>query len=147
MVRMIFAVLLSACAADVATTNDGASPTGIYHRPMTADAFNLELRADNTFRWSVSGCDSFGGGEGRVSVESKDEIVLLPAEGKTTFLWNGPEVAGQVPELRLVVTPDRLIESKTRRAWDPGGVCSICGGNLGPTGQEACDEPSFYEVP
>lgn len=146
---MLASVLLSACATDPVTTGDAggaleAAPTGLFHLPMTVDATNLELLADNTFRWSISGCDFFGGDKGRVSVEA-DELVLLPAEGASTFLWNNGELSSRVSEVRLEVSEGGLIDSQSGQSWVAGGVCSICGGGLGPSGQEPCGEPSFFD--
>jgi hypothetical protein len=147
---LLVCLAFSGCATEVVTTGVDAStpplvPAGLYHQPGEADAINLELSDDNTFRWSLLGCDTFGGDSGRVLVVSDSQLKLLPAEGETEFLWAGTVVVARVPEITLEIQPGKLVDSTSQQLWISGGVCPICGGNLGPTGQEACDEPTFFD--
>lgn len=131
----LFAILvLPACSSEA---------TGIYHRPGQVDSINLELRED-TFRWSVSGCDYFGGAHGRVQRGSDGTIILQP-EGRETFLWPGA-VNAQVARVRLEISGETLVERDAPGlTWVAGGVCAECGTNMGPSGQKECDEPTFFD--
>ena len=40
-----------------------------------------------------------------------------------------------------IIATDEVSHSDLQQIWKSGGVCAICGGNLGPTGLEPCVEP------
>ena len=127
--------------ADASANELAGDIAGVYHLPLTVDSINLELRDDHRFRWSLRGCDTFGGGSGRFDVTSATTIVLVPDAGHASFPWPGAGVM-QMTEVRLGVTSDKLIDDGgfDRQIWESGGVCPKCG-SLGPVGQQACDDP------
>lgn len=114
---------------------------GVYHLSVTVDPINLELRDDHRFRWSLQGCDTFGGGTGSFEVTSATTIVLLPGAGSSSFPWPGVGVM-QITEVRLKVASGKLFDDGgfDSQIWESGGVCAKCG-SLGPVGQQACDDP------
>jgi hypothetical protein len=122
--------------------DDGAVSGELFHVPGSIDAVNLEInRSSRTFRWSIYGCDFSGGGSGRVEVDGA-VLLLRPSAGAGDFGWPG----GRTDGVRLSPGPEpgQLTEAATPEViWEPGGICAICGGLLGPTGVEPCEEPFF----
>lgn len=153
--KRAIACLSVVCASACGGSSGSPVTPGLYHLPDRVDAFSLEIRAEGTFRWRVSGCDFFGGDEG-LWRSSDEGIVLLPLDGETTFLWLvGPrvqdverlDVSADADEEGLLVTGLGEGVPEPQR-WIVGGLCTICGGSLdpnvlqlGPTGLEPCDDP------
>lgn len=145
--------LMCACAGDASSEREQplkAAALGLHHLPSRVDAINLEFLEDDAFRWSLSGCDTFGGGSGRVEHESPTIVALVPEAGRSTFSWPGSVAVSPTARVRLHVFDDHLSELKDNGeagpTWLPGGVCTVCGGSLGPTGQEDCDDPRFFQL-
>ncbi len=89
-----------------------------------------------------------GGGCGIWKKTQPNGIVLLPADGQTEFSWidRGVHADDQVRVTtdasgELIVEVPEPGEKPTFDRWKKGRVCAECGGNLGPTGQQACTEP------
>jgi hypothetical protein len=40
-----------------------------------------------------------------------------------------------------VIAGNDVLGKSFSQRWDAGGVCAICGGPEGPTGQRACSDP------
>lgn len=74
-------------------------------------------------------------------------IVLAPGPGETSFEWMGGGFKDAASALRVTRAGDTVVVRGTiggevrEQKWERGRVCAQCGGQLGPTGQEACDEP------
>jgi hypothetical protein len=116
----------------------------LFHRLETVDAVNLEIsRPPRAFQWSIFGCDVSGGGNGRVEVDGVD-LLLRPSAGDDDFAWPG----GRTDLVRLSPGPEpgQLTDGgEPEIIWEPGGICAMCGGSLGPTGLEPCEDPFFLE--
>lgn len=150
---LLMSFVLTSCAGDEVDGSgqlaDANLSSGLYHLPMRADAVTLELSDDHTFRWLVQGCDYGDNDHGRWSI-AKGAVRLEPPEERATFRWFGElarldvstlmfsDAPGTEPGLRVT-----LVEQGVSRVqgWVPGGVCAVCEGALGPTGQQACDAP------
>ncbi len=75
--------------------------------------------------------------------------LLLPPSGSDEFNWIGEvaierhvssvllELSDEGQRLDVVMRGDEEIA----QVWQKGGLCAICGGQLGPTGTEACEAP------
>mgnify|MGYP003450011018 CR=1 FL=1 len=151
--RLGFLALCLTCACAVDASSEREQPLkapalGLHHLPNRVDATNLELREDDAFRWSLAGCDTFGGGSGRIEHEPQTIIALVPEPGRATFSWPGSIAVSLTNRVRLQVLEDHLTELRDNgeagQSWLPGGVCAVCGGKLGPSGQEACEDPQFF---
>lgn len=140
-----------AAPAPSSPTKEGARPpagvVGVFHLSRV-DATNLEIRADGFYKWSIEGCD-FGGGQcGYWKTGEGGKSIILDGGPATEWSHDGSFKA-RVTQLR--VTPDGQggveVQGITtgaesfRQTWEGGRVCAVCGGSLGPTGQEACDAP------
>lgn len=134
-------VCLWACAADATSS---AAALGVHHLAGEVDSTNLELREDDTFRWSLMGCDTFGGASGRVLHETPSILTLVPEPGQASFSWPSNFTVSARERVLLQVSKDQLTETNdsgaTGQSWSPGGVCAICG-PFGPTGQKPCADP------
>jgi hypothetical protein len=125
-----------------------ASAVGRYHLEGEADAVNLELYDDGNFRLGVNGCD-YGSLECGRWQQRGGETVLIPRAGAPNVHWFAQSsFRAEVKELRVARTGDDLrAEGSSRHAgpfvqeWKSGGVCAVCGGGEGPTGQRACEDP------
>lgn len=145
---LLIALVTASCAAsggDAADLEAVTTSTGLYHLPNRVDAASLELREDQTFRWSFDGCDTFTSDRGLVRAEGERVILLLPAAGHETFAWPTALSVSKAASVRLERAGDDLVELESGLRWVPGGVCAICGGPFGPTGQQACDRPSMLD--
>jgi hypothetical protein len=147
-----FALLLVACGGTTTPSEsapgspEAEAPTvGVYHLDQV-DATNLEIRADGAFQWTIEGCD-FGGGQCG-SWEKKDGKLVLSG-GPPGLEWSH-DGSFKAKLRALVVTrdgDDLLVAGQTEtgesftQTWKKGRSCAICGGQLGPTGQELCDAP------
>lgn len=118
---------------------------GVYHLAQV-DATNLEIRADGAFQWTIEGCD-FGGGQCGSWTRQDGKLVLSGGPPGLEWSYAGSFAA----KLRaLVVTKngdDLLVAGQTvdgeafTQTWKKGRSCAVCGGQLGPTGQESCTTP------
>lgn len=163
-VVMLLASALAACGGSTESSgasssgssgasSSGASPTpsgapvalGIYHLDQV-DATNLEIRADGAFQWTIEGCD-FGGGQCGAWTERNGKLVL--SGGPQGLEWTH---AGSFKQRMQTVTvtqsgDDVTVSGTTNdgesftQTWKKGRSCAVCGGQLGPTGQEACTVP------
>jgi len=129
---------------------EGLELLGLYHLPNMADAANLQLAQDGTFRWKIDGCDFASGDRGRWRARD-EKLILTPMPGKPTFTW----VAGLSFRTRFetieLEAGDRTGQvfatgiadgERVDQAWARGGSCVVCGGVFGrPSGQERCAEP------
>jgi hypothetical protein len=116
---------------------------GIYHLSDRADAINLELRADRSFRWSQRGCEGTSSDTGRFKLTSPTRLMLLPEAGRASFRWSALQ-ADQVSEARMELDSGRFFEptgigGQREQIWEPGGICPICDAASDSTGQAACD--------
>jgi hypothetical protein len=144
--------LLLACGDEVGAVRGEAAlrqaglQAGVYHLPERIDAADLQLNADGSFRWVVFGCD-FGGGDLGRWRSGGDSLTLLPREGRGKLRWFGNAALAEVESVTLRASDDGLEVSvgDELQTWRAGGLCAICGGGLGPTGVEACDDP-FADV-
>jgi hypothetical protein len=134
------------CLVGITPRNDWA---GTYFIPDKADAVNLVLEADGTFRWTIEGCD-FGGGDCGIWKRSQPHtIVLLPSPGATDFQWAGGVGIEKITSMNVVGDPGGDLvteipspgEKPLAQRWKQGRVCSVCGGTTGPTGQVPCTDP------
>ena len=156
--RLVPILVLSFASLALGCSNPIAPPDGValgIYNLATVDATNLELSPDQTFRWGIYGCDFGGGGAGRWEVDG-DNVVLLPVAGEDTFTWmaNGSFVNATE---RVELSSGRFEGEITAngsgpggafaQTWAEGGTCAVCGGMLGPTGQEACEDPYLGGVP
>lgn len=129
----------------------GRNTVGTWHLQQV-DATNLEIKSDGTFRWSIEGCD-FGGGDcGTWTLDPDGLGIRLNGTREGGFTWSSDgSFKTPVTSLRvtrtndasavLVTDPNDASASKPSQRWESGRVCAICGGNLGPTGQQKCSEP------
>lgn len=146
------ACLASACGGGTGKPASGATlsaaplPLGTYHLDQV-DATNLDLRADGTYQWSIEGCD-FGGGQCG-TWKQDDAGNLLLTGGSAEIVWTF-EGSFKQPMRTLAVKKDGedvTVVGETKggkqvsQKWKKGRRCAVCGGNVGPTGQEACDTP------
>jgi len=114
------------------------------------DAVSLRLdEGTMTFGWGISGCDFFGGDQGRIEKDG-NSWTLLPAIGRSSFTWDsGGSFGNEVTELTATIDGEldyldvrgQIGGSLVIQDWQHGGSCPICGGNLGPTGKEECADP------
>jgi hypothetical protein len=127
----------------------GSDPkqAGVFHKEQV-DATNLRIDSNYHFEWTISGCDFGGGDEGRWESHTEGGIVLLPNTGKTYFEWSHEGFKDRAVSLRLTREGDDVkiagsMEDGTviSQTWKGGCACAVCGGNLGPTGQEECKAP------
>ncbi len=134
------------CLVGITPRNDWA---GTYHLPDQADASNLVLDADGTFRWTIEGCDLGGGDCGTWKRSQPHTIVLQPSPGKASFQWSSGggispttalNVSSNAGSADLVIEVPQKGEKPTVARWKPGRVCAVCGGGAGPTGQKACTD-------
>ena len=71
--------------------------------------------------------------------------MLLPAAGAPSLNW--PNTSGmrslvaRAEGSAVVIEGNDTLGTAVRQRWEPGGVCAICGGSEGPTGQRACSDP------
>lgn len=104
---------------------------GVFHRPDSKGAYNIEIGADGTYRFVIDLCDSFGSGTG-------------------SWTWDGQRIhlsssSGSSATLRLADDGVRLISdglfssSEGELSWSPGGVCAVC--NPPETDKEPCQSP------
>jgi hypothetical protein len=141
---------IPACACLPGTTprDDWA---GTYHVAGAADAVNLVLEADGTFRWTLDGCD-FGDGDCGVWKKSQPHTIVLLSSAATanaTFAWNMGVGVSETTRLDvstdasgdLIVSLPQEGAKPTAQRWVKGRVCAICEGGDGPSGQQACTEP------
>jgi hypothetical protein len=120
---------------------------GIYHLTQV-DATNLELRADGTYTWTIEGCD-FGGGQCGTWKAGLGGAVVLEADKDEMEWMHDGSFKRRVKTLRVEkdgakgVTVQGITDDGEafKQSWSAGRACAICGGNLGPTGQEECDAP------
>ena len=152
--------LLAACGGSTESTPTGSSgssgtsggaPTGsalvgTFHLDQV-DATNLDVRADGTYQWSIEGCD-FGGGQcGTWKVSDENTVVL--ESGSADVEWSYAGSFRQVVQTLKVKKngDDVTVLGVTKdgesfeQSWKKGRSCALCGGSLGPTGQEACTAP------
>jgi hypothetical protein len=120
---------------------------GVFHKEQV-DATNLRIDSNYHFEWTISGCDFGGGDEGRWESHSEGGIVLLPNTGKPYFEWSHEGFKDRAVSLRLThegddvkITGSMEDGSVITQTWKGGCACAVCGGNLGPTGQEECKAP------
>lgn len=120
---------------------------GVFHKEQV-DATNLRIDSNFHFAWTISGCDFGGGAEGRWESHPDGGIVLLPSTGSTFFEWSHEGFRDHATSLRLTHDGDTVkiagsMEdgSTITQTWKSGCACAVCGGNLGPTGQETCKAP------
>lgn len=155
-----FFLLLAACGGSTESTptgssgssgSSGATPTaaelvGTYHLAQV-DATNLDVRADGTYQWSIEGCD-FGGGQCG-TWKTNEEGALVLESGGADIEWS---YGGSFRQVMQTLTVKKNGEDVTvfgvtktgksfEQSWTKGRSCALCGGNLGPTGQEACLTP------
>lgn len=121
-----------------------------FHREGMVDATNLILERDGVLRWRIFGCDFDSRGEEAWIREGKIAVVEpAPGEwlhwigdygalGEITRITLTPQGGGGELVVRLTFAGD---EPPVEQVWIRGGVCAVCGGSLGPTGQVACDDP------
>lgn len=136
-----------AASAPTESTPTAPDPVvGVYHLSQV-DATNLQLDADGTFRWTIEGCD-FGGGQcGTWTKNASGEIMLSAGDAELEWSWDGSFRQG-MRWLRVSKTADGVhVEGETTSSehvtqeWEAGRSCAVCGGNLGPTGQNECTDP------
>jgi hypothetical protein len=135
--------------------SSGASAAGPnveqpFHLEGLTDAYSLGFLDDGIFVLSVFGCDFCSVNGGRWRRES-DVIVLEPLDATTPIHWaDGSELAvdvtgGTVRTGAAQGTVDVSVVRKQggtiEQTWQPGRMCAICGGDLGPTGRTVCDLP------
>ncbi len=118
------------------------------HEVDGIDSTNLWLNEDGSFVWTINGCDFSGGGLGRWSVVSDSEITLLPPEGEDAFLWlDDISFMNEVESVTLTPADTGFVadasDNSTTR-WATGASCADCGGDMGPTGQDECEQPFGY---
>lgn len=94
------------------------------------DAFGLTI-SNSTVRWSVFGCDFWGGGELQGQLE-QDELVLTAADAGS-FEW----ATGYATLVKLRRLEDgnlgASVESELgprEEVWQPGKMCATCCGDL-----------------
>ncbi|HEY8380092.1 MAG TPA: hypothetical protein VIK91_26560 [Nannocystis sp.] len=121
-----------------------------FHREGMVDAANLMLQRDGVLRWRIFGCDFDSRGQA-AWIREGERAVVEPAPGETLD-WIG-DFGGLSEVIRMTLTPlgtgEALAvhltfagdEPSVTQVWIRGGVCAVCGGGLGPTGQEPCDDP------
>ncbi|MBX3191064.1 MAG: hypothetical protein KF819_28970 [Labilithrix sp.] len=133
-------------SAQAAPSESVSTTFGIWHREQV-DATNLEIKPDGTFLWSIEGCDFGGGGCGRWQADAEG-IVLQPLEGNVSFEWSHQGFKDRVRFIRIkregetVAIRGMIVDGESfTQTWKSGRSCAICGGSLGPTGQEACSTP------
>lgn len=125
---------------------NGSAVVGIYHLDQV-DATNLEIRSDGSYQWSIEGCD-FGGGQCG-TWKSNAEGVLALESGSAPVEWSyGGSFRAELTRLAVKKDGDDVLvlgETKDgksfEQSWKKGRSCALCGGQLGPTGQEACSTP------
>lgn len=120
-----------------------------FHREGMVDATNLVIGSDGVLRWRIFGCDFDGGGEAAWTAEGDSAVLERDAGGldwigdygvltgieRITFT---PEADGYLLAVRVTfLGGDPPVEQQ----WTRGGICAQCGGSLGPTGTEPCEEP------
>jgi hypothetical protein len=123
------------------------SLVGTYHLTQV-DATNLQIRADGTYTWTIEGCD-FGGGQCGTWRSGLGGTVILEADKDEMEWTHDGSFKQRVQTLRVEKdgTKGVTVQGITsdgqafRQSWSAGRACAICGGNLGPTGQETCDAP------
>jgi hypothetical protein len=123
-----------------------APALGTYHLDQV-DATNLDIRADGSYQWSIEGCD-FGGGQcGTWKQNDAGNLVLESGSAEIEWSYDG---SFKQPLRTLSVKKngeDVSVVGETKdgktftQSWKKGRSCAVCGGNLGPTGQEACSTP------
>ena len=120
---------------------------GVFHKEQV-DATNLRIDSNFHFAWTISGCDFGGGDEGRWESHSEGGILLLPNTGSEFFEWSHEGFKDRALSLRLThegtdvkITGKMEDGSIITQTWKGGCACAVCGGNLGPTGQETCKAP------
>ncbi len=127
-------------------TATGAALVGTYHL-SEVDATNLDVRSDGTYQWSIEGCD-FGGGQCGTWT-TKDEGTIVLESGGADIEWS---YGGSFRQVVKTLTVKKNGEDVTvvgvtsagesfEQPWTKGRSCAVCGGSLGPTGQEACGTP------
>ena len=130
---------------ETSKTSAAAAAIGIYHLDQV-DATNLEIRADGAFQWTIEGCD-FGGGQCGSWTEANGKLALSGGPPGLEWSHDGSFKA-RVTDIVVTKTGEDLLVSgltKDGRAftqtWKKGRSCAICGGQLGPTGQQECSTP------
>jgi len=138
----------SASPSGTPATNDPAAFEGVFHHEQV-DATNLRIDSDGHFHWTIEGCDFSGGDEGRWKAHPEGGILLEPANGYDYFEWSSGGFRDRAVALRLTLEGDVLTVKGTMdngepisQTWKAGCVCPVCGGNLGPTGQNNCPSPT-----
>lgn len=147
-------LLAAACGGSTSATPAGSSGTatdaealvGTY-RLDQVDATNLEIRADGFYQWSIEGCD-FGGGQcGTWKTDASGNVVLESGDADIEWSYGG-SFKQIVRTIQLKKSGDDVTVlgvtdtgKSFEQSWKKGRSCAVCGGNLGPTGQEACATP------
>jgi hypothetical protein len=120
----------------------GEWPPSELHLAGIADAVDLTLAKDGTFRLTLFGCDYSRCAAGTWRSES-GAVVLGAAEGNANFYW--PTTAGQVTSVVLIRDSLTAVQAQIAgpnaesQAWAFGLVCAACCGGLGPSGLYSCD--------
>ncbi len=123
---------------------------GAHDRPRgDLDALNLTIEGE-TIRWSVFGCDFYGGGELQAQLKNR-ELEITNAQGGS-FYW----ATSYTTEVRLQRLEDGSlgvwVESEfgpQYEAWQPGRICATCCGALVETDLFSCAgevlEPGYQD--
>ncbi|HEY5926213.1 MAG TPA: hypothetical protein VIV11_31225 [Kofleriaceae bacterium] len=146
---LLFILAIGGCAQPDDPGDQTLPPafSGFFHHDAV-DAVNLRISDDGTFQWTIYGCD-FGATVDGVWTRSGETIVLRSADAAPLDWSHGGSFRFQVDHVEVVAIDGRLdAVGKTathgvafEQSWAAGGVCAVCGGPLGPTGQCACADP------
>lgn len=121
---------------------------GVFHlvEPTALEAYNLRIHERGAFRWSLNGCDFFGGDRGRAVSSDVNTVTLLADHGEDTFSWVLADVVVSTVTARVTlnaVAPGviRAEFDGRQQTWMSGAICPPCG----PTQTELYPCPAAAE--
>jgi hypothetical protein len=137
-----------ACGHDAGASSTDAAPAdwpapGELHLTGAADAVNLALDADGTFRAFLFGCD-VGTCAAGIWRADGDAVTCLPADGEATFDWPsvGPASSAEIVRDSATTLQVRVVGLQpVTEIWEFGLICAECCTGLGPSALYLCDEP------